>query len=96
MIIFSEKLAEENTRLKQEWIKVMDNKYFSIRNYVLETQRFTYESTNKQDVMARIIKDYIEIDVILDVDEFTLFEIIYELGYEHIYFKNKNYSYKLF
>ena len=92
MIIFSEKLAEENTWLKQEWIKVNDNKNLSVRNYVLETQRFTYESSNKQDVMARIIKDYIEIYVILDVDEFTLFEIMYELRYEHIYFKNKNYS----
>lgn len=59
MIIFSEKLAEENTWLKQEWIKVNDNKDLSVRNYVLETQLFTYESSNKQDVMARIIKDYI-------------------------------------
>lgn len=68
MIIFSKKLAEENTWLKQEWIKVINNKNISVRNYVLETQRFTYESSNTQDVMARIIKDYIEIDVILDVD----------------------------
>lgn len=62
MMRFREELAEENPRLKKEWIRVIDNKDDAVRKYVLETQGFTYEADNEQDIMARIIRDYIETD----------------------------------
>lgn len=62
MMRFREKLAEENPRLKKEWIRVINNKEEAVRKYVLETQGFVYEADNEQDIMARIIKDYIETD----------------------------------
>lgn len=62
MMRFREELAEENPRLKKEWIRVINNKEEAVREYVLETQGFVYEADNEQDIMARIIKDYIETD----------------------------------
>ena len=62
MMRFREELAEENPRLKKEWIRVINNKDEAVRKYVLETQGFVYEADNEQDIMARIIKDYIETD----------------------------------
>ncbi|WWU66658.1 hypothetical protein QJR26_18110 (plasmid) [Clostridium baratii] len=62
MMRFREELAEENPRLKKEWIRVINNKGEAVRKYVLETQGFVYEADNEQDIMARIIKDYIETD----------------------------------
>ncbi|WWU66705.1 hypothetical protein QJR26_17885 (plasmid) [Clostridium baratii] len=62
MMRFREELAEENPRLKKEWIRVIKNKGEAVRKYVLETQGFVYEADNEQDIMARIIKDYIETD----------------------------------
>ena len=62
MMRFIEELAEENPRLKKEWIRVIDNKDNAVRKYVLEVHGFTYEADNEQDIMARIIRDYIETD----------------------------------
>lgn len=62
MMRFREELAEENPRLKKEWIRVINNKDEAGRKYVLETHGFVYEADNEQDIMARIIKDYIETD----------------------------------
>lgn len=62
MMRFREELAEETPRLKKEWIRVINNKDEAVRKYVLEIQGFVYEADNEQDIMARIIKDYIETD----------------------------------
>lgn len=62
MMRFREELAEENPRLKKEWIRVINRKEDAVRKYVLEIHGFIYEADNEQDIMARIIKDYIETD----------------------------------